>query len=84
MLTRDDFSFAVEEYNKLGKSHLFFKVVYGGYVFSYPPLSAGTFYLDLMATNCSNSGALGNYTAEVLEVWSIKTYYFKELKPKQT
>ncbi|KAF3338373.1 Cysteine proteinase inhibitor 5 [Carex littledalei] len=77
-------SFAVDEYNKLGQSHLIFKEVIGGHVFFYPPSAAVDYYVDLMAINCSHSGALGNYTAQVLEVSSIKTYYFKELKPKQT
>jgi hypothetical protein len=43
--------FAVEEYNKQGKPHLFFKQVFGGYSNFYPSALAKEYFLDLMAVN---------------------------------
>lgn len=81
------FSFAVDEYNKKGESHLIFKEVYSGYTFYIPPRGPVEwlqYVLDLKATNCSNLGALGNYTVTVTELWfnTTPTYNFGSLHPK--
>ncbi|KAJ3684579.1 hypothetical protein LUZ61_013743 [Rhynchospora tenuis] len=78
--------FAVEEYDKRGESYLLFQMVYGGYVEYYPLEYDYTYHLDLTATNCSQSGALGNYNTVVYQLVLIKTNItsFGELKPKQT
>ncbi|KAJ1689243.1 hypothetical protein LUZ63_013398 [Rhynchospora breviuscula] len=79
-------SFAVDEYDKRGESHLLFKMVFGGYVEYYGVYNGYTYHLDLMAVNCTQSGALGNYTAVVYQYTLNQktTTWFGELKPKQT
>jgi hypothetical protein len=72
------FSFAVEQYNKKGESHIFFKEVFSGSEyfkpgeFLLPPQVRDKYYgIELKAINCSQSGAMGNYTACVVHLVNI-------------